>query len=102
MTAAYSAFANGGMRPTPYLVRRVETAEGQVLLSARPSGQRAVSEATAFLMTSMLQDVEAQRLTEIDVINGAIVREADLHDVPVPVNRAMVALVHGLERSWEQ
>ena len=51
---------------------------------------------------SMLQDVEAQRLTEIDVINGAVVREADRHDVPVPVNRAMVALVHGLERSWEQ
>jgi 2-dehydropantoate 2-reductase len=51
---------------------------------------------------SMLQDVEAQRLTEIDVINGAVVREADRHGVPVPVNRAMVALVHGLERSWTQ
>jgi penicillin-binding protein 1A len=57
MTAAYAAFANGGMRPAPYLIRRVETAEGEVLLSARPSGRRAVSEATAFLMTSMLSDV---------------------------------------------
>jgi 1A family penicillin-binding protein len=57
MTAAYASFANGGMRQTPYLIRRVETAEGEVLLSARPSGQRAVSEATAFLMTSMLSDV---------------------------------------------
>lgn len=51
---------------------------------------------------SMLQDVEARRTTEIDVINGAVVREADGHDIPVPVNRAMVALVHGLERSWQQ
>lgn len=51
---------------------------------------------------SMLQDVEAQRLTEIDVINGAIVREGEARGIPVPVNRAMVALVHGLERSWTQ
>jgi membrane carboxypeptidase/penicillin-binding protein len=57
MTAAYAAFANGGIRPTPYLVRRVETADGEVLLSAKPTGQRAVSEATAFLMTSILSDV---------------------------------------------
>lgn len=51
---------------------------------------------------SMLQDVEAQRKTEIDVICGAVVREAERHDIPVPVNRAMLALVHGLERSWSQ
>jgi 2-dehydropantoate 2-reductase len=51
---------------------------------------------------SMLQDVEAQRKTEIEVVNGAIVREADRLGVPVPLNRAMVALVNGLERSWTQ
>ncbi|MBI2186954.1 MAG: hypothetical protein HYU37_07490 [Acidobacteria bacterium] len=49
--------ANGGLRPTPYLVRRVENAQGEVLLTVHPNGQRAVSEATAFLMTSMLSDV---------------------------------------------
>ncbi|MBI2185866.1 MAG: PBP1A family penicillin-binding protein, partial [Acidobacteria bacterium] len=57
MTAAYAAFDNGGMRPTPYLIRRVETPDGEALMSAPPSSQRAVSEATAFLMTSMLSDV---------------------------------------------
>jgi penicillin-binding protein 1A len=57
MTAAYSAFANDGMRPAPHLIRRVETTDGEVLMSARPNAQRAVSEATAFLMTSMLSDV---------------------------------------------
>lgn len=51
---------------------------------------------------SMLQDVEARRRTEIDVINGAVVRVADRLGVEVPVNRAMVALIHGLERSWQQ
>ena len=51
---------------------------------------------------SMLQDVEARRPTEIDVINGAVVREADRLGLDVPLNRAMVALVKGLERSWRQ
>jgi 2-dehydropantoate 2-reductase len=51
---------------------------------------------------SMLQDVEAERKTEIDVINGAVVREADRMGIEVPVNRAMLALIGGLERSWQQ
>lgn len=51
---------------------------------------------------SMLQDVEGERRTEIDVINGAVVREADRLGLEVPVNRAMVALIDGLERSWRQ
>jgi len=52
--------------------------------------------------SSMLQDVEAKRATEIDVINGAVVREADRLGLAVPVNRAMVALVKGHERAWRQ
>lgn len=47
---------------------------------------------------SMLQDVEGGRRTEIDVITGAIVREADRHDLDVPVNRALLGLVHGMEQ----
>jgi 2-dehydropantoate 2-reductase len=46
---------------------------------------------------SMLQDFEARRPTEIDVINGAVVRAADETGVPVPLNRAFVALVKGWE-----
>ena len=46
---------------------------------------------------SMLQDFEAGRRTEIDVINGAVVRAADENDVPVPINRGFVALVKGWE-----
>lgn len=47
--------------------------------------------------TSMLQDFEAGRRTEIDVINGAVVRAAGEHGVDVPLNRAFVALVKGWE-----
>ena len=46
---------------------------------------------------SMLQDFEADRQTEIDVINGAVVRAADETGVSVPLNRAFVALVKGWE-----
>jgi 2-dehydropantoate 2-reductase len=49
---------------------------------------------------SMLQDVEAHRATEIDYLNGGIVRFGDEHGVPTPLNAAVWALVKGLERSW--
>jgi 2-dehydropantoate 2-reductase len=49
---------------------------------------------------SMLQDVEARRATEIDYLNGGIVRFGDEHGVPTPQNRAIWALVRGLEQSW--
>lgn len=49
---------------------------------------------------SMLQDVEAGRLTEIDYLNGGIVRFGEEHDIATPLNRAIWALVKGLEASW--
>jgi 2-dehydropantoate 2-reductase len=51
---------------------------------------------------SMLQDVEAKRQTEIDFLNGGIVRFGREHDVPTPLNAAIWALVKGVEASWQQ
>ncbi len=51
---------------------------------------------------SMLQDVEARRTTEIDYLNGGIVRVGREHDVPTPLNEAIWALVKGVENSWQQ
>jgi 2-dehydropantoate 2-reductase len=51
---------------------------------------------------SMLQDVEARRPTEIDYLNGGIVRVGREHDVPTPLNEAIWALVKGVEASWQQ
>jgi 2-dehydropantoate 2-reductase len=47
---------------------------------------------------SMLQDVEAGRATEIDFLNGAIAEFGARHGVDTPLNRALTALVKGLER----
>jgi 2-dehydropantoate 2-reductase len=49
---------------------------------------------------SMLQDVEARRQTEIDYLNGGIVRFGDEQGVAAPLNKAILALVKGLEASW--
>jgi len=49
---------------------------------------------------SMLQDVEARRPTEIDYLNGGIVRFGLEQGVPTPLNEAVTALIKGLEASW--
>jgi 2-dehydropantoate 2-reductase len=49
---------------------------------------------------SMLQDVEAHRPTEIDYLNGGIVRFGEELGVPTPLTRAIWSLVKGLEASW--
>jgi 2-dehydropantoate 2-reductase len=49
---------------------------------------------------SMLQDVEARRLTEIDYLNGGVSRFGREHGVATPLNDALTALVKGLELSW--
>jgi 1A family penicillin-binding protein len=57
MTSAYSAFANDGMLAPPSLIRRVEDASGRVMFTSSLQQDRALSEATAFIMTSMMSDV---------------------------------------------
>ena len=51
---------------------------------------------------SMLEDVDAHRPTEIDLITGSLVREAQRRDVPVPLHSALHALVKAKEASWQQ
>jgi 1A family penicillin-binding protein len=57
MTAAYAAFINHGLVPKPLLIRRVEDHDGTVLFETRPSSTRAISDTTAFLMSTMMADV---------------------------------------------
>jgi 2-dehydropantoate 2-reductase len=48
---------------------------------------------------SMLQDFDAGRRTEIDALNGAVVRAAERLTISVPINRALLSLVKGWERT---
>ncbi|HCS14004.1 MAG TPA: oxidoreductase, partial [Zetaproteobacteria bacterium] len=47
--------------------------------------------------TSMWQDVEHGRPTEIDFLNGFVVRQGESLGVPTPVNSMLSALVHAIE-----
>ena len=49
---------------------------------------------------SMLQDIEARRQTEIDYLNGGIVRFGEIYGVATPLNAAIATLIRGVERSW--
>jgi len=49
---------------------------------------------------SMLEDVEARRPTEVELINGALVREAQRHGVEAPLQTAVYRLVKAREASY--
>ena len=50
---------------------------------------------------SMLEDVQARRLTEVDLITGSLLGEAHRLGVPAPLHEAMYSLIKGVEGSWE-
>jgi len=49
-------------------------------------------------ISSMLQDIRNGKKTEIDYINGAIVKLGQKHNIPTPVNSALVEKIHALEK----
>ena len=60
----------------------------------------AIAEATASNRSSIGQDVDAHRSTEIDAINGYIVRRAEELDMEVPVNRSLTQLIKTLQAHY--
>ena len=70
ITTGWASFANGGYRITPYLIEKIESREGEILYQANPArvpspytahqsplAERIIDERTAYILTSMLQDV---------------------------------------------
>jgi 2-dehydropantoate 2-reductase len=78
------ALAKGIRLPYTDAVKKVEDA----CIATRPNH------------SSMLQDVLAQRETEVDFINGAIVREGERLGVETPVNRTITNLVKTIEKTY--
>lgn len=62
---------------------------------------RQVCLSTAANRSSMLQDVEAGRETEIEAVTGTVVRRGDKYGVDVATNRLLMGLVSGLENTQE-
>ena len=62
MLTAYSVFANGGYKITPYFIQRIEDAQGKILEQANPvkageNAERVIDVRNAYTMVSMMQDV---------------------------------------------
>jgi len=57
-----------------------------------------VAAATAANRSSMLQDIMSGRATEIDYINGAVVKEGEKCGVPTPCNKFITRLIKELEQ----
>ena len=60
-----------------------------------------VAEATSANRSSMGQDVDNKRQTEISAINGAVLKEAQKLGINVPVNKTLTALVETMQAHYE-
>ncbi len=81
---------------------RVAVAAGIALPADSFEAVLAVARATGINRSSMLQDVSAGRTTEIDSINGAVVRLGRRLEVPTPVNWTLTRLIKVIEGRSER
>jgi 2-dehydropantoate 2-reductase len=109
-TAALTGLTAGSLAGTAPMSELVDDVAREALAVARASGYDLDEAATIERIhtvldgagdgkASMLQDVEAGRRTEVDVITGAVLRAGREHGVPTPVNQALYALITGLEQA---
>ncbi|NLI80907.1 MAG: ketopantoate reductase family protein [Deltaproteobacteria bacterium] len=80
---------------------RVSRAKGFPIREDMVERVMAIARATAVNRSSMGQDVDRRKRTEIDAINGAIVRLGEELQIPVPVNRTLTQLVKILESQFK-
>ncbi len=77
---------------------RVAQARGIALSYTEPLAMvYTVAEKTGRNRSSMLQDFDRRRPSEIDFINGAILREAESLGMEAPVNRTVTRLIQALD-----
>jgi len=109
---ALTGFKNGQLLDYPETMRLMEKLVSEAAEVARRKGVHIVedpvekvkkaAEATRENRSSMGQDFDHRRKTEIDAINGAVVREAQPLGTPVPFNQAVTDLVKAIEKSFER
>lgn len=57
VAGAYTTFANGGVRPTPYIIESITDANGHVLWQNTPTSRRIFSQRTAATVSGILQQI---------------------------------------------
>jgi 2-dehydropantoate 2-reductase len=107
---ALTGFKNGQLLDFPETIRLMEKLVMEVSEVARRRGVhlekdpiekvKMAIEATKENRSSMGQDFDRRQKTEIDAINGAVVREAQRLGIPVPVNQVVTDLVKAVEKSF--
>jgi len=64
LAAAYSAFANGGLKKEPVAILKVEDARGNILEEFKPTeGKRVLGSGVAFIINHILSDNQARAIT---------------------------------------
>ncbi|MHA1198303.1 MAG: ketopantoate reductase family protein [Candidatus Heimdallarchaeaceae archaeon] len=101
--AAITELKNGSILSDTFLNRIVNYVLHEIIAVAPESSSIAFEDAmnlieeitaeTSNHKASMLQDVHAERRTEIDVLNGQIIKLAESKGIEVPVNKKLVELV---------
>lgn len=105
---ALTRLHNGFLIKIPWLTRLLENTCQECINVAQKAGidlqgcdiiekTKNVARLTGENKSSMLQDIERGRKTEIDSINGRIVEVGKKHGVETPINSSLVALVKGIE-----
>jgi 2-dehydropantoate 2-reductase len=108
--AALLGLKNGQLLDYPETMRLMEALVSEAVEVAHRKGirievnpidrVRGVIEATRENRCSMGQDLDYKRRTEIDAINGAVVREADHLGISVPYNRMITDLIKVIEKRF--
>ena len=80
---------------------QVATAQGVKVADNTVEHVFAVAQATRDNRSSMGQDVDNKRQTEINVINGAIVKQAEKLGIQVPVNQTLTTLIETLQTNYK-
>ena len=108
--AAVTGVKNGQLLDHPEALMLMDALVSEAVEVAKRKGIRiegnpidkvkAVAEATKANRCSMGQDLDNKRRTEIDVINGAVVREAERLGLSVPYNRMITNLIKVIEKTY--
>lgn len=79
---------------------RIAAAKGFAIREDMVERVLAIARATAVNRSSMGQDADRRKRTEIDAINGAIVRFGEETHIPTPVNRTLTQLIKIMEANY--